>query len=429
MGLGFAHYLETRVDSVANPSRFAQEGHLSLIQAIGIPVSLTLIVVAVMKRVHYGLALLIGTVTLGLFSQLSPQQFAEVFTAALTDTTTFDLMLIVTLIPILAHCMKEAGMLDNLIKSAKGILSSRAFLMFLPALMGALPMPGGALLSAPLIDDEAKRLNLSREETSFINVWFREWMNFIHPLSSPLILAASLTGVSLYSLILIQFPAVLLYLLLGYFVSIRKIADEGEGEKQRDAKTLLSILVNMSPIVLVVLLNILGMDMGIALAIGVAFVFVVGRVRPRRAVVLLRQGFDWRLPLAMIGIMCFRYMMKSSGAVLTVLPNIEATGLPTTFLLIAMAWTVGLTTAMPAAGIAIIIPIAVVMTGNLSLSLTSLIYLTMIFAYIISPTHLCLILTVEYYKARLLTVYRKMIPTVVTAYLTSLAFASIMPKW
>ena len=400
-----------------------------MIQAIGLLVSLALMVVAVMKRVNYGLALLIGAATLGLFSQLSPQRFVDVFSSALKDITTFDLILIVSLIPILAYCMKGTGMLDNLIKSVKGVLSSRAVLMFLPALMGALPMPGGALLSAPLIDDEAKRLNLSGEERSFVNVWFRHWGFFIYPLSSPLILVASLTGVGLYSLILIQFLPLLLYLLLGYFVSIRKIEDDRGGEKQRDARTLLSILVNMSPIVLVVLLNILGVDMAAALAVGVAFVLVMNRVKPRRAAALLRRGFDWRLPFAIIGVMCFRYMMEASGAVSTLLPYVEATGLPTTLLLIAIAWTVGLATAMPTAGIAIIIPIAMVMAGNLTPILTSAIYLTMIFSYLISPMHLCLILTVEYYKARLHTVYQRLIPTAVAAYLAFLAFASIIQKW
>jgi len=244
-----------------------------------------------------------------------------------------------------------------------------------------------------------------------------------------LILAASLTGVSLYSLILIQFLPVLLYLLLGYFVSIRKIEDEREGEKHREAKTLLSISVNMSPIILVVVLNILGVDMAVALAIGVAFTLAMNKVKPRRAALLLRRGFDWRLPFAIMGVMCFRYMMEASGAVSTVLPYIEATGLPTTLLLIAIAWIVGLATAMPTAGIAIIIPIAMVMTEKLTPILTSLIYLTMILSYLISPMHLCLILTVEYYKARLHTVYQKLIPTAVAAYLAFLAFASIIQRW
>lgn len=400
-----------------------------MIQAIGLLVSLALIVVAVMKRVNYGLALLMGTVILGLFSWLSPQQFTDVFTSALTDITTLDLILIVSLIPVLAHCMKQSGMLDRLIEGVKTVLSSRAVLTTLPAVMGALPMPGGALLSAPLIDDEARRLNLSGEERSFINVWFRHWLWFIYPLSSPLILASRLTSISLYSLILIQFPPMVLYLFLGYLVSIRKIEDEGEGEKHREARSFLSTLVNISPIVLVVLLNLLGMDMAFALTIGLAFVLVMNRIQPERAAQLLRQGFDWRLPFAIIGIMCYRYMIEASGAVSHLLPYIEATGLPKTLLLIALAWTVGLATAMPAAGIAIIIPIAMVMAGSLTPILTSVLYLTIVFAYLISPMHLCLILTVEYYKARLQTVYRRLIPTAVATYLAFLLFALIIQKW
>ena len=382
-----------------------------------------------MKRVHYGLALLLGTVTLGLFSRLSPQQFAHVFRSALIDRDTLDLVLIVSLIPILAQCMKEAGMLDNLIKAVKGLLSGRAVLMFLPALMGALPMPGGALLSAPLIDEESKRLNLTGEDTSFINVWFRHWSFFVYPLSSSLILTASLARVNLYSLILIQFPIVLLYLLSGYLVSIRKIRDEKGREKHRDAKTLLSIFVNMSPIVLVILLNILGADMGIALAVGVAFTLVMNKVGPRRAALSLRRGFDWRLPFAIIGVMCFRYMMEISGAVSTLIPYVGATGLPTTLLLIATAWIVGLATAMPTAGIAIIIPIATAMAGNLTPILTSLVYITMIFSYLVSPMHLCLILTVEYCKARLQAVYQRLIPAAMATYLASLALVLIMQRW
>lgn len=400
-----------------------------MIQVIGLLVSLTFIVIVVMRRVNYGLALLIGAVMLGLFSRFSPQRFVDVFISALMDRTTFDLVLIVALIPILAHCMKEAGMLDNLIESVRGVLSSRAVLIFLPAVMGALPMSGGALLSAPLIDDEAKRLNLNGEERSFVNVWFRHWSFFIYPLSPPLILAASLTGVGLYSLILIQFPVVLFYLLLGYLISVRKVEDEAGSEKRRDVKTLLSIPMNMSPIILVVLLNILGVDMAFALAIGVVFVLVIDKVKPWRAALLLRRGFDWRLPFAIIGVMCFRYMMEASGAVSNLLPYIEATLLPTTFLLLAIAWIVGLATAMPTAGVAIVIPIAMMMAGNPSLVLTSAVYLTMIFSYLISPMHLCLILTVEYYKARLQAVYKRLIPAVVAAYLALLAWASIVQKW
>ena len=129
------------------------------------------------------------------------------------DITTYELALVVSLIPILAYFMKEVGMIDNLIESVRRIISGRAVLMILPALMGLLPMPGGALISAPLIDNEARRLKLTEEKKSFVNVWFRHWVFFIYPLSSSLILMARLTGISIYSLIMIQVFPTFLYLL------------------------------------------------------------------------------------------------------------------------------------------------------------------------------------------------------------------------
>ena len=397
---------------------------MDFIQALSLIVSLVVIVVAVEKRVNYGLALLIGAVTLAIFSGLPPQRFLGVFSKTLTDIVTYELALVISLIPILAHCMKETKMIDELIDGIKRAFSGRALLMILPALMGALPMPGGALLSAPLIDNEASRLKLTGEEKSFINVWFRHWNFFIYPLSTPLILLASLTGVSLYSIILTQVPLAFLYLFLGYFVSIRRIEhNKPERVRHRKAEIFPSILVNVSPILLVVLLNILGVDMAIALMVGIAFVLLLKKVKPIKGASLLRGGFYWRLPFAIFGVMCFRYMVESSGVVLALLPYMEATGLPKIVLLIAVSWAVGLTTAMPQAGVAIVIPVAMMVYGNLTSLLASVLYVTMVFAYIISPMHLCFILTIEYYKTRLAPVYRKLIPVAAAIYLIFLVAA------
>jgi len=388
--------------------------------------SLIVIVLLVVRHVNYGFALLIGALALGVFSQLTPQQFVQVLTSALIDWTTFDLVLIVSLIPILAVCMRETGIVNSLIVSVRKVLSGRAVLVMLPALMGALPMTGGALLSAPLIDEEAKRLKLTSEERSFINVWFRHWNFFIYPLSSPLILAASLAGVNLYDVILIQFPALLFYLLLGYFTAIRGIKDSNKNDKSRDLKTLLSIPLNTGPVLLAVTLNIFGMPMVAALAVGIASVLVFKKVSLQKAASMLRQGFDWKLSFAIVGVMSLRRMIEYSGAVSSVLPYIQVAGVPTVAPLIIIDWIVGLATAMPTASVAVIVPIAMMTIKDVTPMLISILYLTMIFSYLISPMHLCLILTVEYYKSRLQTVYRKLIPASVATYLVALATAMLI---
>ena len=397
-----------------------------MFRVLGVVLALVVAVALVVKRVNYGLALIIGALILGVASGLSPHQLLGVLSVTLKDRVTIDLVLITSLIPILASCMKETGMIDGLIKGVKRALMGRGVLAMMPALMGALPMPGGALLSAPLIDEESETLGLSREERSFVNVWFRHWNFFIYPLSSPLILLAGLTGFSLYTLILMNILPVVLYLTLGYLVSIRRIEEKDSPEKHGDPKALTHILLGVSPILLTVVLNLAGVHMAAALLMGIASTFLIGKVAPRKALKLLVRGFDWRIPFAIIGVMYFRGMIEHTDVFSEVYPYLSAVGLPILLLLLVMDWVIGFATAMPSAGIAMVFPIALVSLGSLNLAVVGILYSTLIFAYLISPMHLCLILTVEYYKAHLHSVYKKLIPTALASYLIFLGFFTLM---
>ena len=397
-----------------------------MLRVLGVVLALVVAVALVVKRVNYGLALIIGALILGVASGLSPHQLLGVLSVTLRDRVTIDLVLITSLIPILASCMKETGMIDGLIKGVKRALMGRGVLAMMPALMGALPMPGGALLSAPLIDEESETLGLSKEERSFVNVWFRHWNFFVYPLSSSLILLAGLTGFSLYTLILMNILPVVLYLTLGYLVSIRGIEEKNRPEKHGDPKALTHILLGVSPILLTVVLNLAGVHMAAALLMGIASTFLIGKVAPRKALKLLVRGFDWRIPFAIIGVMYFRGMIEHTDVFSEVYPYLSAVGLPILLLLLVMDWVIGFATAMPSAGIAMVFPIALVSLRSLNLAVVGILYSTLIFAYLISPMHLCLILTVEYYKARLHSVYKKLIPTALASYLIFLGFFTLM---
>ncbi len=398
-----------------------------MIQALGFILSLLVIVALVVKKVNYGVALLVGALIIGVSSQLSPQEFIGVFIDSLENPTTLDLVLIVSLIPILASSMRETGMVDELVRGIERAVSGKAVLYSLPALMGALPILGGALLSAPLIDEEADRLGLTRDEKSFVNVWFRHWNFFLHPLSPSLILAAALTNISLYTLILVQLPSAVIYMLLGYLISIHRIRENCRGGRGLTGlRSLPSVFLNTSPIILAVILNIAGLHMAAALALGIIFTFLLKRIKFRGALSILWKGFDWRFPFAMVGVMYLRHMIGYSGAASSVMPYIEYTGMPMFLALTVMAWAIGFMTATPTASVAIIFPIALTALGDINPALTSILYLSMFFSYLTSPTHLCLVLTVEYYKSELHNVYRKLMPASMAVYLITLMVAAVM---
>jgi len=63
----------------------------------------------------------------------------------------------------------------------------------------------------------------------------------------------------------------------------------------------------------------------------------------------------------------------------------------------------------PSAGIVVAIPLATYTVG-LTLQAASLIYISAFLAYLVSPVHLCLLYTVQYFKERLLSAYKLLLP-------------------
>ena len=75
-------------------------------------------------------------------------------------------------------------------------IGKKGFMAFAPALLGMLPMPGGALMSAPLLKKAGK--GVPAELKAAANVWFRHIMLLVYPLSPSLIASAKIAGIDLY---------------------------------------------------------------------------------------------------------------------------------------------------------------------------------------------------------------------------------------
>ena len=188
-----------------------------------------------------------------------------------------------------------------MIGDLKGTLSSRGLLAFIPALFGLMPIAGGALISAPYVEETSSKLRIKPEMKSSINMWFRHlWMPIL-PLEPALILAAMLAGICLYDLILIQIPVFILYTLVGYLVFIRPLPPIKHLRKKKGKVH--RIFLTISPILVIILLNVVGIPLCIALAIGIGSVFVLRRTGPKKSLSLLGRGAPPGLIFAVIGVM------------------------------------------------------------------------------------------------------------------------------
>ena len=80
--------------------------------------------------------------------------------------------------------MQKGGLMLGIISNMG--MSKKASLQLAPAVVGLLPIAGGALISAPLVDQIDP--NLEKGHKVSINVWFRHVLVFIYPIRKKILL-------------------------------------------------------------------------------------------------------------------------------------------------------------------------------------------------------------------------------------------------
>ena len=135
--------------------------------------------------------------------------------------------LMVFLICLFSSVQESTGQSRLLVKGLEQHLHwPRLRLVLFPALIGLLPMPGGALFSCPMIKDAASEMGVSEQKKALINFWFRHIWEMAWPLYPGYVLASSLLGIPLSRICLYTFPLPLLAFAVGWFFLMRDVRPE-----------------------------------------------------------------------------------------------------------------------------------------------------------------------------------------------------------
>ena len=204
-------------------------------------------IVMILSKYELGLTLSLGAVG---FAILAGADILQSLINVVTNPTILVLMVIVTLISILGGIMEESELMLEMIQKMR--VSRKASLMVIPALFGLLPVPGGALMSAPIVEQIDSEEDSSKKVS--INVWYRHMLILIYPLSSSLILASILTGINLYIIVIGLLPCLIIMWLVGYFTLIKDVSPFSE-QGERDLKRALH---NMLPIIIAPIIDFIG---------------------------------------------------------------------------------------------------------------------------------------------------------------------------
>jgi hypothetical protein len=146
-------------------------------------------------------------VAVGLLFAYPLQNVALDALLASVDPLTLRLALVVVLIMILSELLRQTAGLKGTVESLQTLIpNGRLVIAALPALVGLLPMVGGAMFSAPMVDEVGDRLGASSGRRTFINYWFRHIWEPIFSLYPSMLLATELLDKTVLQLAAATWP-------------------------------------------------------------------------------------------------------------------------------------------------------------------------------------------------------------------------------
>ena len=175
-------------------------------------------------KLNLGLSIIAGALILGMWMGLGFRDLGGSVLGTVTEMETISLGLIVGLIMVLSGLMDKSGQMGRMVKGLS-ILSrdGRTVGSVMAALIGLLPMPGGALFSAPMVEASLEKDCVAREQKTALNYWFRHIWEYWWPLYPGVILAVALMEVKTWHFMAMMAIMTPVSILAGIFFILRPI--------------------------------------------------------------------------------------------------------------------------------------------------------------------------------------------------------------
>jgi len=386
-------------------------------------VSIILFLVLLYRKVGLGVSLTAAAFLMSLLS-LGIDGTATTLLETCSEPTTLSLVFASFFIILMSILYKETGLVDDLTRSLGGFIkNSKIIVSVLPAVIGLMPVAGGALMSAPMVDAEADKLGLDDSKKTFINIWFRHAIIPVYPVTQFIILTAALTQTGIDELIIRQILVVIVMIAVGYFIGLRKTQPQKTDNTETEANTkanLKLLLISFLPIIITVFLTAaLNIDIEVATLAGVITILAITKTKATVFKKTLKNRAVWEVTLAAFAAMLLKNVTVSSGASEIIGTTLANTNMPAIMLLSVVPAALGFLMGSPSAAVALSVPI-LAETVVFIPETAGLLFISAYLGYMIAPTHLCLVFTAQYFKSSINRSFKYLIPATVISMVAAL---------
>jgi integral membrane protein (TIGR00529 family) len=389
-----------------------------------------LVLLAIHKKWSLGNAFLAGAMALGLVFGMSFPDIAGSIASSLMHPKTLSLAAVVSLILVFSHSLEKSGQMVRLLDAFRGLIRRpKVSLVIFPALIGLLPMPGGAIFSAPMVKNLGRDHSLTVSQLSYINYWFRHIWEYWWPLYPGILLTTALAHIDLWRLVILFAPMTVVALAIGYW-PLRGVV-ESVAEAVVVRKPLAPFAREMAPIAAVI-----GFGLIFGLLLSAARLTIVQNIAKEAGLIAAlliaivwvwhNNGMAWRARWAILknpallrmvymiaAILMFQGVLEDSRAVDLVSREMLRWHIPLMPIVMLLPFLVGSVVGITIAFVGTTFPILISLIHafgeeNLLLPYLMLALTSGFVGVLVSPLHLCLLLSNAYFKTTLLPVYRLM---------------------
>jgi len=355
------------------------------------------------KRLGFGGALLITGLLMSLFAGIAPETVKDSLIAVFTTSSLQNSMLAVIMIGMLGTILKRYGILDKIVRNLEVLIHNpKIILMLLPAILGMLPVPGGAMLSAPFVKDISENMHLAANRRTVINLAFRHVTPmFLIPFGSSMLLVNSiLPEIGIYRLIALNIPLAICYVIAAYQFFLRNVAYEPTQAQGSAGVAVKNLVINFFPIYSIVLINLIfGFPMWISVLISLILTVFLSQEK-RTYLQTAWKGVNFSTLFMLIGVYFVQNLIKSQAGVMQLCSNLflSSSGLSVLFVIMLISVVLGLATGLNLVSLGILLPLIQMLPISVDEKLIYVFFVCIwsFIGYYYSPLHLCQILSNSY---------------------------------
>ena len=391
---------------------------LPMLLIVRLVLTLTVLFYGQYRRWPLELTLCGTSLVLALLYGIMPWEWAGIALDGCLDLSLMALLCVLAAIMGLSGLMEKTGQTQRLMDEIRArITSPKLRLAFFPALIGLLPVPGGAIFSCPMVKELSGDMNVTNEYRARLNAWFRHIWECVWPLFPGYVLLCALTDLTPPVITLHCLPIWAAAILGGWWAFLRDLPpDAAPGRPLVPHSSWKSALREGLPIILGLASSFLlhallpdipaGFSFAMGFAAGILTCLLQNRTSPVQLGRILYSPKTCGILRMVIGIFIFKSVIVHCGLIADIGALVQGSRTVLFFACIVLPLLGGMFTGIQIGLVGMCFPILIPLIQQAGLwdERIPWVILAEMFGYIgqmLSPVHVCLVVTSRYFDVTL----------------------------